>query len=405
MRTTRGILASALALMAVVLLPAAASASAGLSATEYSATLSGDDIGSIYVGIGSELESCSGLKFSGTLKEQSKSATTSSVVDPTCGTFASLAFKGCQLKLDPAGYQTLGVSPSGCGPVNVTFAPCAGTFAIEGGTNIAASYQTVGTGSSAHVVVSFDDSSVDYVSLNNNLCAAKGEHKSNLHLKGEIDITAKNSKQETIGLKTVSGGVYVGGGKEGKIEADDYPAVVSGDLLNLGPYHGKAKVLSYPGEGEDIDCGAVHYSATAELTAPAKSFSLNASYSKCEWPGLGEVGVSMNSCHYTFSSLSEAGSKDEYQGAASIACNTGDKIVLTGPGCTVTIGAQSLSKGGSFVNWDVGTEASLLGSTRGEKLKFSSEGAFCFIEGLGDGVSYENGSLESDMLLQADFPG
>jgi hypothetical protein len=402
MKTIRGVILAALVVAALTAFPALASASAGISADQYTATLHGETPGeTLYLGIGSAEMRCPGLDFEASLSGPALSVTTSSVKDQYCGASGNLGMNGCQLELKPAGSGSIVVGPSKCGPVNFAIGACTG-LSIPSGTRIDANYANTGSGSGARILITVNDY-IEYVS-NYGSCGGKGTHK-DLHMIAEWEVTATNASKNPIGTKAVTGGaLFVGGGEAGSLQAVEYPATVTGERLNLAPYEGKVNLLEFP-QGKTtgkISCSGVSLSGSEKLIAPASSFGLNATYSGCKFSSV-EWAVSMSSCYYAYSALKSVGS-GEYTSVAKISCNAGDVIKISASGCTLAIPAQTLSGGAAFTNTEIESKAYLVGIMTGTGVKYTSTGASCALIGLKNGGSYENGSTESDMLLVGELP-
>jgi hypothetical protein len=114
----------------------------------------------------------------------------------------------------------------------------------------------------------------------------------------------------------------------------------------------------------------------------------------------------MNSCHYAYTEL-QSGKEADLEGTAAVVCaEKGDVIKLSGPGCSITISGQTLSNPAGlstldvefFPNW---TEVGVI--TSGTGVSYTVSGAFCGLVPIEVG-SFENGSLETDFLLQGMRP-
>lgn len=395
MKGIRGLALAALAAGALAMLPATASASAGISANKYPTTLHGHSVGELQLSGSSGLSlTCGEASFDASLEAQSETVLTSSLTDPVCGPEThKIEMNGCQLELDPGGVQTVAIGPPGCGPIvfSVGLGPCT----IPAQTGISATYETIHGESETHFNVAIADSGVEYTSSGSGCGRAKGTYN-DLSITGEFAAFS-----DTGSTAAVTGGLGVGGGLEGgQFKAPDYPVQVTGERLSSSPFDSEIVLLD-AGLTSSVTCDVAEFDG-GELSQAVSSLSLDSSYSECVF-GRASATVNMNSCHYEYSGL-EYVDEGEYEGSAEIACNEGDAITISAAGCTLTIPPQTLGGGETlFGNFDIADEAVLLGLTTASGIEFTSNGKLgCKIAGLSKGA-YENGSSESGMLLRGDF--
>jgi hypothetical protein len=401
MKSIRGLVLAALVVAALAAAPAGASASPGVSADQYPASLHGSQTEELVFTLKGTYGGCSGLSFDATLSKPAPSVLTSSVVDPTCKS-VNLYMSGCQFELHPAGEESIRIGPAGCGPVRYYIPGCAITLPAL--SSISADYQNGGSGSEAYFNIAINDQTVEYTNTSNNLCGEKGTYN-DLHINGKLKVAATNAEKKSIGTKALAGNLNLaGGGGEGesRLEAIDYPAKVTGERYEDGALKGKITLLDF-GELE-VTCKTAALNG-GELSGPVTKLTLTATYSNCEVPGVGKTTASMNSCHYNYSGL-EYYEADKYRHSAEIACNVGDSIKLSAPGgCIFTIPGQTLSAAQSpggkseMINARVGDDSVVLSFMAGSKVKYTATGFGCELLGILQGT-YENGSVRSDLRLR-----
>ncbi len=107
-----------------------------------------------------------------------------------------------------------------------------------------------------------------------------------------------------------------------------------------------AKVYGKQHAGNDVwifdtgsfSCDEVTYSGN--LSGKENSeISLTPAYSGCKAFGLFSVPVDVNGCEFKYTSQTRVG--PNYEAKKSIVCFGGQKIEITAPGCTVTVGSQA----------------------------------------------------------------
>lgn len=399
----RGFILAAFTMVALAAVPAAASASVGLVADEYPATLHGNGTTKLAIGVAGASTLCnpSNVSFEATLSKPSSSVSTSSVQTGPCES-GSFEMKGCQFELKPVD-GSVSIGPPGCGPVRFVPQGCFGqVFSIPAQGGLAATYTNAGSGSGASVTLHITANGVEYTT-SGGLCVKAGTYKG-VSIDGTLQVTATNAGKSAIGTRAVTHGLYPAGGAGGgepRLEATKYPADLSGERYEHDGFAGIIKLLDTG--SQKATCTVAEYDG-GELSGPAlNEFSLNATYSGCKI-GSTNVSVSMNSCHYVYSSLTYD-VEGRYDSAAKIACNAGDAIkIAQGSACTVKIPAQTLGGLGDteLVSMDAGDESFIGAVMTATGVDYTAEQTACGLIGIKKG-SYENGSLESDMLLRA-FP-
>lgn len=376
-------------------LPAVASASAGVVANSgYPATFHGAEGSQIDLNASSISARCSGYEFEATLEGKTAAPLLASTKNPiNCGPYQNLTMNGCKLELDPGGRPSVGIGPAGCGPV--TFG-VGGSCSMPAQKGISATYENLGSGSSAYFNVKINSSSVEYSSNSEINCGKKGTHH-------DLSMVATIKVAGGGGVKTIGGGFGVGGPEGNQFAAADYPVTVTGERINSPPWVGNVVVLA-SGESK-VQCKAVTYNG-GELSGPTSSLTLTPSFpSKCDsFTGEGTTTVSMNSCRYVYAGLKPATLEEEYSATAEISCTkAGDSISMSMMGCTLTIPAQVLGGGPTnFGNFDIENKAVLFGLSTASGMKFNSSGFSCVLSGIPNGA-HENGTSESAMFLRGAF--
>lgn len=408
MKSIKALALAALAAAALAALPAAASASGGFVADDYPATLHGSQLSDLSISVGGVPVQCkhnepNPMSFEATLETPSPSVTTSSI--DNCG--GGLVMNGCQLEFHP-GAETFDIGPSECGPVKIYSKYCPGSpFLVPAQDGASATYESFGSGSEAYVRITLGGKGLEYTNPAG-ICGFQGT-RYGLEITGELKVTATDGGENAIGTSVVSElGLFLIGGPpeaetgEPRLAAPSYPVQVTGERLDLGP--------PYVGEITLFERGSVKASCNVaeldggELSGPAyNEFMLDAAYSGCKLNS-SNATVKMNSCQYTFSELEQV-QGPHYEGGAAISCDqAGDAIQVVGPGCTLSIPAQSLVDSAGFSNVGEGHDATVWSNMGSGGVNYTAKGAFCALT-FGEELSGENGSLLSHMVLHGEFPG
>ncbi|HEY7456764.1 MAG TPA: hypothetical protein VH703_05770 [Solirubrobacterales bacterium] len=394
MKHIKALAAGALAMAALIALPASAAAFGGFEADEYTAALSA--VGSAEFAAGGHGGSCGSMSVEASLGGPSSSLSTSSV---SCGSGA-IEMKGCQFEFHPSTGST-SIGSEGCGPAKFYLAGCGSALLVSAQDDIATTYENFGSGSGAGFYATIEDTDVKY-STTNNLCLGTGEFE-NLTVQFVLKVTAKNGSKEAIGTSVVSGGngevgLSVEGESSGSLSGAEYPVQVVGERYQLGEATGEITLWELPEGKGTFSCETAEFDG-GELSAAASAFGLDASYSGCSVNGI-SFSVDMNSCHYAYSEL-ELAEEDVYAGAADIACDEeGDVIKLYKTGCRIEIPAQSLNEQAVFLNsyYSFPGWVEVAAVMTGTEVAYTVAGIGCGLVGLKTG-SGEDASVHSDMLL------
>jgi hypothetical protein len=185
--------------------------------------------------------------------------------------------------------------------------------------------------------------------------------------------------------------------------AHEFPVDISGERIALLGKQGKLTLIDI--DGHTLDCEAVDIDG-GTLTAPASDLDLAADYSGCVFDGGSEATpVSMNGCGYRISNL-DALKGTGTDGAAEISCGEEDRIEFSVFGvCDVAIPAQALSLGAEVASGTVEGEQRVAAGLRGSGVAYavSYEAKYDWLchtlTGLPSAGSYEDGSLQADLML------
>ena len=205
-------------------------------------------------------------------------------------------------------------------------------------------------------------------------------------------------------IASASNGLLLSGGEptgSPQMEAPKYPAHITGEFLKAEGMTTQTKLLGGIGsQARNLTCSTVSYDG-GELLGPASSLSLSTTYSGCTLSGSGgaTASVTMNSCHYGYSSPKYFIS-GSYNFSAEITCNSGDAITAgvkigSTTVCTLRISPQGL-KEAELTNWGSGEVIGVMASSG---VKYTAEGANCGLLGISVG-SHEEATSESDVLLR-----
>lgn len=408
MKSIRTFVLAALVTAALAALPAAASASGGFVADEYPATLSGSEsTDSLSFGYGTKAVVCEGAtapSVEATLDHPSPTVTTDSIEVGICAGGTAFYPEDCQLELQPDS-GTVDIVSSGCGPAKVNLgAPCGmQVLSVPAQTGIEAEYENVGSGSSAGVKVTIDDSGLEYTS-SGGLCG-----KQTLSIDATLNLTATDAGGSPIGASVLADdlphGLFLAGGPgegEPRLASLLYPTQVTGERFQLGEVmNGQLTLLEV--SGKKVSCSAGEFDG-GELSGPAYGeFSLSAAYSGCKIAAF-NANVAMSGCEYAYSDLEQTG-EDVYASAAAIVCGEGSEIKVTGAGCTLKIPAQTLAGGEGTVmaNIEEGYDSTVGMMMTASGVKYTASG-LCPLAGFPNGT-YSNANHQSDVMLHGVLPG
>jgi hypothetical protein len=322
--------------LAIMVFPAFASASGGFVADQYPLTLHGEEQTNLKLSTNLGFVSeCSGVNFEGALSSPSEAASSTSTSEGFCSN-GPFKMNGCQFTFHP-GSQTFDIGPSGCGPVIAGWSAYC-ILEIQPGSGRGATYENVGSGSSAAVRISIGGS-FNFTSPGG--CSGKS---GTLTMTGSWDVKGTNSAKEAVGVKGVTSGslpvgVFMSGNwLEGKepphFNAQIFPAKVSAQQDGANQFN-----LLTTNTGLKLNCSGVTLNG-GTLSESTKALNMSGELSGCSFNSE-PATVSMNSCSYHLP-VSEGPFTGVYEGLGSIECSkAGDAIELTRPECTIRILPQA----------------------------------------------------------------
>lgn len=269
---------------------------------------------------GGESIGCDGADFEATMAGASESFTTSKIADTECGgRTLKWDANGCSItyrpgsEIKPGRFNgTIDIGPSNCGPMTLSGVVC--EYNIYPTTDLATTFENAGSGSEAVVNVTTSGSNLVWEQTGT---WCEGEQEENGLYESEWTLSATDEADEPVGLKVTEElpiGLYLSGkeseeeGKQPKLEAESYPAPISG-----GDDEDPAWNLFMSAEAGT--CSEAQYEATA--SAATSQLAIEASYDECEvfgWPAT----VDMNSCHYVLDVVNVG---PPYTGAMEVACD------------------------------------------------------------------------------------
>lgn len=303
----------------------------------------------------------------------------------------SLKANGCSLRFHPeietSSEQfrgTLDIGPDGCGAITLSGLGCEQTIPPQHHVgNIA--YANQGSGNGNYVTVSLSVSGLHYTSAGATCGSKTGDN-------GSYSGTWKVSGSvggETIGVRLADElpvGVYVAGetlneANPPRLEAEQFPVALTGQQDTVG----KHALVTNAGK---IECGQATFGAVAASAGPG--LTINPSYASCTLYSIfGNIAVSprLSGCSYE-----NTLSGPPYVGNLELKCPEGASLQFSGPGCTVTIPAQTLATVEYANN---GTQAArrVTMTLNGKELQYTYSGFTC-----GSG-SAKNGTYKGSTTL------
>ena len=270
---------------------------------------------------------------------------------------------GCKFILHPGSGSsgTFDIGPAGCGPMTLTVSGCVMSVAPQ--TGLAATYEEVGSGSTAAIEVIFGEVNIKTTKIKG--CGASNGTEATVKFGNRWSLTATKGGVST-GLHIASSAIYL----EGKESA--LPAV---QPRFTGEWSSEWKGHPFPVFGSQnatsqhlltlgirtTFCTSVDF--LGETPSPSSELSLTAEYSGCMATGGLLVTMKMNGCYYKLH-VSNAG--PPYVGTTDVVCPTpgtaievklyGNKTEQTEdkPKCLYKVGSQSGLTGVGFENTGTG---------------------------------------------------
>ena len=271
---------------------------------------------------------------------------------------------GCTVKVPPqSGLKGVGLANSGAGSersVTLTYNVTGITYKQEG---LACPKPGAGTYSDGSYTGSTKLSGLD-----------EGGKADGIYLSGEgtqgLFVVGKESGEEA---------------NKPKVEAEKYPAVVSGSQAKQ-----QDQRFTFAG-GAQVACNSLQQSGS--VSAATASLSLKTAPSSCLFAGLSATW-DMKSCSYKLNILN---SGPPYTAGMDISCSTaGDEIIVKATGCTVKVPPQSGLKGVGLANSGAGSERSVTLTYNVTGITYKQEGLACPKPGAG---TYSDGSYTGSTKL------
>jgi hypothetical protein len=293
------------------------------------------------------------------------------------GAGGTLAANGCKLIFHPGTIisgttfaGTVDIGPSGCGPIVIPISAC--QVQIGAQTGLTVTYENLGTGSTASVLVKSTFANMKYTQPSGGGCGGSGTFE-NGSFNGTWQIknysNAGHTSQQGVKISPEKAvGLYLAGKKseekvnQPKFEASKYPVVIDGNQLS------SAQPFKFTTAAGNFKCAdaLLH----GEVSSSTAALALKADSTGCKAFGQSAT-VTMNSCYYVFG---VANADSPYSGSLTLACNTpGDVVSVTVSNCSVTVPPQTLGTL-AYENLGAGNERQVAGSVTGEGLAYSIAG-------------------------------
>jgi len=360
--TSRGL--AAVAALALTMGVGAASASAsGFMADEYPASLSGASTSFLAVNTNIHNFNCE-TALSGTLSGPTKSAAVSMPSEIKCGS-AKVKTNGCTLNLKPGAETGEGVFSGtaeiavGCSGIAFTNSlGCTANFPPQGG--IAATFEKVGSGSTAGFNLSLSGSGLEYVTSGAGCAPATYKNGT---ASGSWSVAAESKGKQTGVHVAHQIGFHMGGeqsedpSKQPRFKAENYPAGIVGEQTT--------QHLLKTGAAGTLSCNTVNLAGT--LSAASPEALLSPEFKTCKLAG-NKLKVRTNGCLYEFHVANVAG---PYAGTLELSCSGWNQLEFeyNSGGCTVVLPEQTLAAV-SYEDIGVGAERKVVAQLTGEGIDY-----------------------------------
>jgi hypothetical protein len=330
-------------------------------------------------------QKCSNQKLEGTMPAPTEHLSVPVTKDAECS-LGTLKMNGCKFILNP-GQGNVDIGPNGCGPVTL-FGGCQITIPTQYG--LSTTYQNVGSGSEAYVLVSLSTSSLSYTE-NLSSCGKGTYGNGKLVVEWALKAYSDAARTAQTSLRVgAANGLYLAG-NPGKLEAEAYDAAVIGEQSQIFTFNataGKVKCVSALFDGDQI-------------SSSVSSWLLGISaYSGCTAFGL-TGKVTTNGCGYTFG----VGGSGPYTGSQELSCGAKglEFVALQGgePRCTISIPSQALGSV-SYENTGAGSAREVVATVSGSGNSYSISYPPGKEEGkCGSTGSYTNGTNSGAITLHS----
>ena len=326
----------ALALIAVV-------GAAGASAAQFEGEKSPATLSSVegeaqwlkFSGVGTR---CGAQPLEGTSTAFPQSKVELTAKDSTCEMFGTVPLKGngCKFTYRP-GKETspgvfsgaLDIGPAKCGPMQIGEPGAFCTVTIGAQSNLAASYENIGSGKERSVKVAVSTASLKYAQTAGT--CSKGTFENGTWSGGWV-IQGSNASGR-VGIHLEGGGqalptagIRIGGFVPG-LETGSAPLSVVGQKASI-----KHLIKTQVGT---VECTTDTFNSTLSATYQTQ-WSVQPEYSGCTVIGIAGA-VKMNGCTYTFNVLNEPPVGSAYGGHMDIACPAGKAIEITAGTSIITL--------------------------------------------------------------------
>lgn len=285
---------------------------------------------------------CDASTLSGEVTEPSETLSAGSTESQKCNTYFSytptFSLNSCKLIFHPAvsGAGTFEIGPANCGGVTVkNIKGCDVTMVPQSG--LKASYENVGSGSTASVKISLTATGMKYTESGSGCAKASPENGT---WTGSWEVTGKYLGAATgvrfVDLRTsftVSGTLSEEGAKQPAFEAGEYPAAIVGEQSAADRLLFTTNLGTQECEKSKFGRGMLVKSASLPLTSTEQA--------NCVAFGFANVTVKTNGCEYVLRVPNAAPVAGVYNGELDVTCPGTSKIEIPTPGCTVKIGSQS----------------------------------------------------------------
>jgi hypothetical protein len=367
----------ALAVSALLALPAAASATGGFAATSYPKSVK--FTGSMNLSAPYELGTCTAPPLTGSLEGPSFTISLGSSETGTCSQVGDkVSMNGCKLIVHQ---KTADIGPTGCGPISFGH-----KCYIEASTGLTASYSGVGT-----VLPGFKE-------------------MEGLEVTGKVSSPAKSFCGTTLTMKlnvaevpqiwvgpNALDGIALSTEATSQTSALVYPARIA------AYYTSSVTIIEKLGAGVAVTCSSAKLDQGTELTKKAAvALSFTGTYEGCS-SNLGSATVKMNSCRYELPGITWSGGSYSAPGAG-ISCTTGgDAISIATGGCTIYLPPQPLPTALEAAS-TVGGLTGIIYNGATTKLKYTTSNTFaCQIVGIK--AAGEDGVTPQNWVITGTLPG
>jgi hypothetical protein len=373
--------------LALLALPAGASATGGIEADKYPASLTGASLFGSHVFIFDDI----GAKYTCPINlsaELSGPAASFSASTSWGGDCKNLSSNGCKLEFRPGTQNSFDIGPPGCGPIKGTVGPC--TVSIASQTGLPATFTNVGEGSKAKLMI---DAAAKFKYTHSGVGCGPGEIADDATIDGEWEVIGRDLSGSVTPIRATDsfGGLFISGEAEPLFKAEKYPFPLVGNHSI-----GADTEFGFPQLGKvSTICGVIQL--TQQLSAATSALAPDAKYESCKTvengTAYGTTTVNTNGCDHVFGVDKSVGSY--YIGSLELACPGKALEIIWDPPtigiCTISIPSQFLS-GTEYAITGTGANRqvlSLIEGGEGIEYTLTEKGFGCY----GTVGTYKNGTL------------